>query len=274
MNDSEIQSLENIARKLRIEIIEMIHTAGSGHAGGSLSICELLSVLYFRELKIDPNNPRDSDRDRFILSKGHAAPALYAVLAFKGFLPVTELKTLRQTDSRLQGHPDMKKLPGIEISSGSLGMGISFGIGVSLAAKINNKDYRTYVITGCGELDEGQNWEAFMAASKYKLDNLLVIVDYNKVQLDGTNEDIMPLHNLAKKLEDFNWNVLQCDGHSVKEIISAFDEARNIKGIPTVLIAHTVKGKGVSFMEHKYQWHGAPINDADYTRAIKELNGI
>ena len=271
--DLSISELESKAKLMRIEIIRMIHSAGSGHAGGSLSVCELLSVLYFMELNIDPQHPKKPERDRLILSKGHAAPALYAALALKGFFPVEELGTLRKIGSRLQGHPDMNKLPGIDISSGSLGMGISFGIGTSIAAKMNMLNYRTYVITGDGELDEGQNWEAFMAAPKFMLDNLMVIVDYNKIQLDGSIDDIMPLHDLKQKLKAFNWNVLECDGHNVKDIIQSLCKAKEIKNVPTVLIAHTVKGKGVSFMEHKYEWHGAAIDKKAYEIAMKELGG-
>lgn len=271
--DLSISELESKAKLMRIEIIRMIHSAGSGHAGGSLSVCELLSVLYFMELNIDPQHPKNPERDRLILSKGHAAPALYAALALKGFFPVEELGTLRKIGSRLQGHPDMNKLPGIDISSGSLGMGISFGIGTSIAAKLNRLNYRTYVIVGDGELNEGQNWEAFMAASKFKLDNLMVIVDYNKVQLDGSNDDIMPLHDLKQKFKAFNWNVLECNGHNVKDIIRSFGKAKEIKNVPSVLMAHTVKGKGISYMEHKYQWHGAAIDKKEYEIAMKELGG-
>ena len=269
----DVAALKRTAEELRVAIVEMIHTAGSGHAGGSLSMCELLSVLYYAELNVDPENPRDPERDRFILSKGHGAPALYAILASKGFFPEEDLATLRQTGSKLQGHPDMKKVPGIDISSGSLGMGISFGIGTSLAARLNGSSYRTYVITGCGELDEGQNWEALMCAAKYGLDNLTVIVDYNRVQLDGTNEEIMPLGSLEEKLKAFNWNVVECDGHDVNSILEALDKARETKGRPTVIVANTVKGKGVSFMEHKNEWHGKPIDDECYEKALQELKG-
>jgi transketolase len=267
------EQLEETARNLRKTILEMIHRAGSGHPGGSLSICEILSVLYYRVLRIDSRNPHDPDRDRFILSKGHAAPALYAVLAKKGFFPESELNTLRQFGSRLQGHPDMRKVPGVEISSGSLGMGISFGVGTALAARLNKRSYRTYVMTGCGELDEGQNWEALLTGSKYKLDNLTVIVDYNKVQLDGSNDEILPLCDLRKKLEAFCWKVIECDGHDVKALIEALEEAGRTQNRPTVLIAHTVKGKGVSFMENRHEWHGkAPDRDALH-KAMSELKG-
>ncbi len=269
----DIQQLKRIANQLRIIIIDMIYKAGSGHPGGSLSICEIISVLYYAELKVDPKNPYDPDRDRFILSKGHGAPALYAVLAKKGFFPEQELSTLRKFGSRLQGHPDMNKVPGVEISSGSLGMGISFGIGTQLAARLDNRLYRTYVLTGCGELDEGQNWEAFLTGSKYRLNHLTVIVDYNKIQLDGTNDEILPLGDLAQKVASFNWNVIQCDGHDVEQILDAINKAKNYNNRPSAIIANTVKGKGVSFMENKAQWHGKPPTDAEYEQAMAELKG-
>jgi len=269
----DVKELERIAQELRITIVDMIHKAGSGHVGGSLSMCEILSVLYYAELKVDPKNPRDPHRDRFILSKGHGAPALYTVLARKGFFPEKDLWTLRRIGSKLQGHPDMNKVPGIDISSGSLGMGTSFGIGTALGARLNGLPYRTYVVTGCGELDEGQNWEAFMCAAKYRLDNLVVIVDYNRVQLDGTNEEIMPLAVLERKLAAFNWHVIECDGHSVSALLGALKEARETKGQPTVIVANTVKGKGVSFMEHRHEWHGKEIDDESCEKALQELKG-
>lgn len=269
----DVKELESIAQKLRVAIVDMIHEAGSGHAGGSLSLCEILSVLYYTELNVDPDNPRDPKRDRFILSKGHAAPVLYAILARKGFFPEEYLWTLRKIGSKLQGHPDMNKTPGVDISSGSLGMGISFGIGTALAARLDGLSFRTYVVTGCGELDEGQNWEALMCAAKYRLDNLVVIVDYNKVQLDGTNEEIMPLGALERKLAAFNWHVIECDGHSVTGLLKALEDARAIKGAPTVIVANTVKGKGVSFMEHRCEWHGKEISDENHRKALDELKG-
>ncbi len=272
-NPIPLEKLARIAADVRVAIIEMIYQAGSGHAGGSLSICELLSALYYAELRIDPANPKDPDRDRLILSKGHAAPALYAILAKKGFFPESELPTLRKIGSMLQGHPDMKKVPGVEISSGSLGMGISFGIGTALAAKLDLRTYRAYVLTGCGELDEGQNWEAFLTGAKYQLDNLTVIVDYNKVQLDGSNEEILPMKSLVKKLDAFNWHVIECDGHDIPQILNAFQLAKQHTTGPSVIVAHTVKGKGVSFMEHNYQWHGKSLNDEEYRLARSELKG-
>jgi transketolase len=268
---ADVRKLESIAHQLRKTIIEMIYEAGSGHPGGSLSICEILAVLYCSELNVDPANPKDPKRDRFILSKGHGCPALYAVLARKGFFPEAELKTLRKIGSILQGHPDSKKAPGIEISSGSLGMGISFGIGCALAGKADGLSYRTYVLAGCGELDEGQNWEAFLTGAKYGLDNLCVIVDYNRVQLDGSNEEILPLADLAQKLKAFNWNVIECNGHSVPELLEAFEKARKAKGKPSVIVGYTVKGKGVSFMENAHQWHGKPLDEEAYVKAMAEL---
>lgn len=265
--------LSDKANQLRISIIEMLHKSGSGHPGGSLSICDILSVLYYHEMNIDSQDPNDPDRDRMILSKGHACPALYAVLADKAFFPKDHLATLRQFGSILQGHPDMKKVPGVEISSGSLGMGISFGIGTAIGAKLNKKSYRTYVLTGCGELDEGQNWEAFMCAPKFKCDNLLVIVDFNKVQLDGTNQEIMPLGDLASKIRSFGWNVIECNGHSVEQLLESFATARTVKGVPTAIIADTIKGKGVSFMEGKSSWHGKTIDDESYKKSMMELVG-
>ncbi len=267
------RQLKEMARQMRIAIVDMIHKAGSGHPGGSLSICEILSTLYFSELRVNPEQPTDPQRDRFVLSKGHAAPALYAVLAKRGFFPESEFDTLRKIGSRLQGHPDSKKLPGVDVSSGSLGMGISFGIGCALAARLNGDDYRSYVLTGCGELDEGQNWEGLMAGAKYGLDNLLVIVDYNKVQLDGTNDEILPLGDLPGKLRIFGWNVLECDGHSVPSLLDAYEKARAAKDVPTVIVAHTIKGKGVSFMEGKCGWHGASIDDEQRASAMAELEG-
>jgi transketolase len=265
------QDLQRIAWELRRTVVEMIYRAGSGHVGGSLSVCEMLAVLYFSELRVDPRNPNDPDRDRFILSKGHAAPALYAVLAKRGFFPESELWTLRKIGSRLQGHPDMCKCPGVEMSSGSLGMGISFGIGVALAGRLDGRSYRVYVLTGDGELNEGQNWEAFLVGAKFRLDNLAVIVDYNGIQLDGSVQEILPLEPLCAKIAAFNWHVVECDGHDVCDLRRALDEARNRRGRPTAIIAHTVKGKGVSFMENTHEWHGKPISDEEYRAALAEL---
>lgn len=270
----EITEFKRKANGIRKAIIEMLYRAGSGHPGGSLSICELLTALYFDELRVDPDEPHNPGRDRLILSKGHAAPALYAVLAQKGFFPEEELMRLRKSGSMLQGHPDWRKTPGVDISSGSLGLGVSFGLGVALGARFNGLTYRVWVLTGCGELDEGQNWEAFMAGAKFGLDNLTVIVDYNRLQLDGSNEEIMPLGNLQKKFEAFGWNVLSCNGHDFPEIFASFKAAKDKKGMPSVIIADTVKGKGVSFMEHQCGWHGETVDDQAYINALQELNQI
>lgn len=269
----DVTELEEKARDLRIRMLGMLHKAGSGHPGGSLSAMDILTALYYHEMNVDPQNPKDPDRDRLILSKGHACPAVYTILADKGYFPLETLDTLRQFGSILQGHPDSKKVPGIEISSGSLGMGISFGVGTALGARMDGRSYRTYVLTGCGEHDEGQNWEAYMSGFKYGLDNLAVIIDYNKVQLDGTNQQIMPLGSLTDKIKAFGWNVVECDGHNFTSLLDALEQARNCKGVPTAIVAHTVKGKGVSFMEGKAGWHGKQVDDESYRLAMEELGG-
>ena len=266
-----VAELQALAHDLRKTIVTMVHKAGSGHVGGSLSVCDILTVLYFHELNIDPRRPDDPDRDRLLLSKGHAAPGLYAVLARRGYFPEEELITLRQTGSRLQGHPDRLKVPGVEISAGSLGMGVSVGIGIALGAKKQGKTFRVWVVTGCGELDEGQNWEAFMAAKKYALDNLTVMVDYNRMQNDGPNDDIMPLGSVAQKLEAFGWNVISCDGHDYEDLLRAIRSAKEFHGGPTALVARTIKSKGVPFMENDWSWHGKLIDDATCARALREL---
>lgn len=273
MKSFDLEFYRKLCLRLRLTILEMIYRAGSGHPGGSLSIVELLVALYFLVMNIDPQDPKNPGRDRFVLSKGHAAPALYAILAEKGFFPAHHLGNLRKFGSILQGHPDMNKVPGVEISSGSLGMGISFGVGVALAGRYDQLPYKVYVLTGCGELDEGQNWEAFLSGAKYKLDNLTVIVDYNRVQLDGSNDEIMPLENLAHKIEAFNWRVIHCDGHDLVQVHEALCEAAATKGRPSAIIAATVKGKGVSFMEHQKSWHGRAPSKEEYESAVKELQG-
>lgn len=251
----------------------MIYEAGSGHPGGSLSATDVITALYFHVLNIDPKNPTWKDRDRFVLSKGHACPAWYAALAEKGFFPVEELNTLRKTGSRLQGHPDMRKTPGVEASTGSEGQGLSVGIGMALAAKLDRRSYRVYVMVGDGENDCGQTWEAAMAASFYKLDNVCAIVDRNLMQLDGPTEQIMSLEPLPDKWKAFGWHVIDIDGHSFKEILKAFDKAKTIKGKPTVIIARTLKGKGVSFMEGAVGFHGKAPNEEEYEQAMIELGG-
>ena len=271
MNQSKINELKNIATEIRIGAIDAVHAAKSGHPGGSLSISDLLAYLYFVEMKVDPKNPKWEERDRFVLSKGHTAPALYSVLALKGFFPREDLITLRKIDSYLQGHPDMKHIPGIDMSAGSLGLGISSACGMALAAKIDGKSFRTYTIVGDGESEEGQVWEAAMFASHYKLDNLCVIVDWNGLQIDGTVEDVMNPTPLDKKFEAFGFNVISIDGHNFDEIEAALENAKATKGRPTAIIAKTVKGKGVSFMENQVGWHGSAPNDEQYGIAVSEL---
>ena len=252
----------------------MIHKARSGHPGGALSAVEIVTTLYYHEMRINPGCPGDLDRDRFILSKGHACPVLYSVLAMEGFFPVEELATFRKINGRLQGHPDMKKTPGIDFTTGSLGNGLSIGIGMALMGKLDKKDFRVYVMLGCGELDEGIVWEALMTGAKFKLDNLIAIIDYNKLQLDGDNAKIMPLEPLADKLEAFNWNVIRINGHDFNQIIKAFAEARKIRNKPVVVIADTIKGKGVSFMENKVNWHGPAPDDKELDIALKEIKKL
>ena len=271
MNKSEKTVLAETANRVRIGILDGVFNAGCGHPGGSLSIAELLTYLYFKEMKIDPANPKWEDRDRFVLSKGHTAPALYATLAERGFFPVEELKTLRKIDSRLQGHPDMKGIPGVDMSTGSLGLGISAACGMALAGKTAGKDYRVYTILGDGESEEGQVWEAAMFAAHYKLDNLVAIVDWNGLQIDGTIEEVMnpTPHNL--KFSAFGWNVISIDAHDFDQIEAALAAAKAVKGKPTAIIAKSVKGKGVSYMENAVQWHGAAPKEDLYRVALADL---
>ena len=271
MEQSKKLELMRIANDVRIGIIEGVYNAGCGHPGGSLSIADILTYLYFVELKVDPKNPKWDDRDRFVLSKGHTAPALYATLALKGFFPESELATLRQVDSFLQGHPDMKGTPGVDMSTGSLGLGISTACGMALAAKVDGKSYRTYTIVGDGESEEGQVWEAAMFAAHYKLDNLCVIIDWNGLQIDGTVEEVMNPTPHDKKLQAFGFHVISIDGHDFDQIEAAFNEAKTVKGKPTAIIAKTVKGKGVSYMEHQVGWHGSAPNDEQYEKAVAEI---
>lgn len=263
--------LAKIACKVRMGIIEGTFNAKSGHPGGSLSITEILTYLYFNEMNIDPQNPSMDSRDRFVLSKGHAAPALYSVMAQRGYFPVEELKTLRKVDSRLQGHPSMKCLPGIDISSGSLGQGISAACGMALGAKLQNADFRVYTILGDGEIEEGQVWEAAMYAAAKKLDNLVAFVDNNNLQIDGTVEEVNSPYPIPEKFAAFGWNVIEINGHSYDEIEKALAAARACEGKPTAIIAQTVKGKGVSFMENQVNWHGSAPNAEQYDIAMKEL---
>ena len=271
MNEARIKELKNIANDVRIGIIDSTHAAKSGHPGGSLSIADILTYLYFEKMNIDPENPRMDNRDRFVLSKGHTAPGLYSALAHRGFFPVEDLVTLRKIDSYLQGHPDMNKIPGIDMSAGSLGLGISAACGMALAGKIDNKDYRVYTIIGDGESEEGQVWEAAMFASHYKLDNLCVILDLNGLQIDGPITEVMNPTPHDKKFHAFGFHVITIDGHNFNEIEAAFSEAETVKGQPTVIIAKTTKGKDVSFMENSVNWHGAAPNDEQHAQAIAEL---
>lgn len=267
----KIEALKSRAKVIRRDIIKMITAAGSGHPGGSLSAVEILVSLYFHKLRHDPKNPNWSERDRFLLSKGHAAPVWYATLAEAGYFPISELDTLRKLGSILQGHPDMKKTPGVESSSGSLGQGLSIAIGIALAGKLDKKSYRVYAVIGDGESQEGQIWEAAMSAAHYKLDNLCVIQDYNGLQIDGSIERVMSPLPLADKWRAFGWNVIEVDGHDFKQVIDAYDQAEKVKAKPTIIIAKTIKGKGVSFMEGKAEWHGKAPTPEQAQKALQEL---
>lgn len=273
MEAKKLQELREIAKRVRIGVIEGTHAAKSGHPGGSLSVADILTYLYFEEMKIDPKNPKWEDRDRFVLSKGHCAPALYAVLAERGFFPTAELLTLRKYPSRLQGHPDMNSTPGVDMSAGSLGLGISAAAGMALAAKIDGKSYRVYTVVGDGESEEGQVWEACMFAAHYKLDNLCVVIDWNGLQIDGPVAEVMNPTPHDKKLEAFGFHVISIDGNDMEQIAAAFAEAKTVKGKPTAIVAKTTKGKGVSFMENQVKWHGSAPNDEQYEQAIAELKG-
>lgn len=271
LDSLELKNLQEKAKSIRRNIVEMVYFAASGHPGGSLSIADVLTVLYFHEMNINVNNPKDENRDRLVLSKGHCSPALYSVLAEKGFFPKEDLNTFRKINSYLQGHPDMKKIPGVDMTSGSLGQGLSVANGMAIAGKLDNKDYRVYCIMGDGEIEEGQIWEAAMTSSKYKLDNLCAIVDNNNLQIDGKIEDVMSPYPINKKFESFGFNVIEIDGHNFEEIINAFEKAKNVKGKPTVIIAKTTKGKGVSYMENQAGWHGKAPNEEEYKLALEEL---
>ena len=268
MNNLE---LEKMANEIRKDIVTAVHSAKSGHPGGSLSSADIFTYLYFEEMNVDPANPKWEDRDRFVLSKGHVAPGLYSTLAEKGYFPKEDLKTLRHTGSYLQGHPDMKHIPGIDMSSGSLGQGVSVAVGMAAAGKYGKKDYRVYTLTGDGEIQEGQIWEAAMWAGHRKLDNLVVIVDNNNLQIDGSIEDVCSPYPIDKKFEAFNFHVINIDGNDFDQIRAAFKEARETKGMPTAIIAKTVKGKGVSFMENAAGWHGKAPNDEEYEIAMADL---
>lgn len=274
MREINAAAVENVAEKARLirrDIIRMLGQAGSGHTGGSLSAADMIACLYFWEMNIDPTNPHWEERDRFVLSKGHAAPVLYAALAEKGFFPGEKLDSLRKLGSPLQGHPDMRKLPGVEASTGSLGQGISWAVGMALAARMDAKNYRVYAMLGDGELEEGLVWEAAMAAGHYKLDQLVALVDYNGLQIDGPISEVMSPEPISNKFRAFNWEVIEINGHDVQEIMEAFTKARQIKGKPVAIVAHTVKGKGCTFMENRVEWHGTAPNQEQVEKALAEL---
>ena len=266
-----VRELEETAVAIRSSIIDMICTAKAGHPGGSLSATDIVTALYFRIMRIDPQNPAWSDRDRFILSKGHACPVWYASLAERGYFDKAHLKTLRQLGSILQGHPDMHKTPGIDMTVGSLGHGLSVGLGMALSAKLNKKDYQVYVIIGDGETQEGSIWEAAMAAPKWKLDNLTAILDYNHLQNDYSVEEVMPIHPVIEKWRAFNWHVLEIDGHDMTEIVTALEKAKTHQGEPTIIVANTIKGKGVSYMENVCEWHGKAPSQEQAEMALNEI---
>lgn len=263
--------LEKKANEVRQSIVTALHSAKSGHPGGSLSAADIMTYLYFEEMNVDPKNPKMADRDRFVLSKGHVAPALYSVLAHKGYFPVEDLVTLRHTGSYLQGHPDMKHIPGVDMSAGSLGQGLSCAVGMAQAGKMDDKDYQVYAMCGDGEIQEGQIWEAAMWAGAHHLDNLTVIVDNNNLQIDGTVEEVCSPYPIDKKFETFNFHVININGNDMEEIRNAFAEAKKVKGMPVAIIAKTTKGKGVSFMENQVGWHGKAPNEEEYQIAMRDL---
>ena len=268
------KELKLVAAKARKLCVEAVFTASSGHPGGSLSATDIMTALYFNKMRVDPENPKWENRDRFVLSKGHCAPALYSVLALRGFFPIEDVKTFRSIDGHMSGHAEMRKVKGVDMSTGSLGQGISAAVGMAMAGKLDKKDYRVYAIMGDGEIEEGQVWEAAMAANKYKLDNLCAFVDVNGLQIDGPTCEVMPTEPLDEKFAAFGWNVIKIDGHDFDEILSALDKAEECKGKPTVILAKTVKGKGVSFMENSVSWHGKAPNAAEYEIAVSELDKI
>ena len=271
MKITDISELQEIARKVRIGIIEGVYNAKSGHPGGSLSVADILTVLYFNQMNVDPKNPKAEARDRLVLSKGHVAPALYSVLAEKGYFETEELKKLRKLNGILQGHPDMKNIPGVDMSTGSLGQGLSVANGMAIASKLNHEGVRVYCICGDGELQEGQIWEAAMTSSHYKLDNLCVIVDNNNLQIDGNVNEVKSIYPIDEKFRSFGFEVFNIDGHDINQIINALNKAKTIKGKPTAIIAKTIKGKGVSFMENQASWHGKAPKEEEYKLAMNEL---
>ncbi len=274
VSEQELKKLKETAREIRINIIKMLTEAGSGHPGGSLSIADILTVLYFHKMRHDPKNPKWDQRDRFVLSKGHGVPTQYAVLAKSGYFSEEELMSLRKTGSRLQGHPDRSRLPGMEASTGSLGQGLSIAVGMAVAGKMDKKNYRIYCMVGDGESQSGQIWEAAMCATKYKLDNLTAVLDYNKIQLDDRVNIVMEIEPVKDKWKSFGWNVIEIDGNDIPKIIDALDDAEKVKGNPTIIIAHTVKGKGVSYMEDNVDWHGKAPSKELAEQAIRELESI
>lgn len=271
MKITEQKELEKIARKIRKHIIEQVYEAQSGHPGGSLSCADILTVLYFNQMNIHEKEPKDPTRDRFVLSKGHCSPALYATLAERGFISKEELKTFRKINSNLQGHPDMNKVAGVDMTTGSLGQGLSVANGMALSSKLNHDGYRVYCLLGDGEIEEGQIWEAAMTANKYHLDNLCVILDYNGLQIDGKIEEVKGLNHLEEKWKSFGFHTMIVDGHNIEQLINAFETAKITKGKPTIILAKTIKGKGISFMENKAEWHGKAPKEEEYQFAIKEL---
>lgn len=272
MDEKRIVELSIIANRVRKHALTAVFSAKSGHPGGSLSIADLLTLLYFEVMNVDPKNPKMEDRDRFVLSKGHCAPALYGTLAEKGFIPTEDIKTFRHTDSYLQGHPDMNKVPGVDMSTGSLGQGVSAAGGMALAGKLDKKDYRVYSVLGDGELEEGQVWEQAMFAAHYQLDNFMIFVDNNGLQIDGDIAKVMNPNPIDKKFEAFGWHVIHADAHDFNNLLSAIEEAKETKGKPTAVIMKSVKGKNVSFMENNAAWHGAAPNEEQYHQAIAELD--
>lgn len=273
MTDHQILDLENTCRRFRKDVLEVLYEKQTGHPGGSLSVCEILTALYFYAAKVNPKNPKMEDRDRIVLCKGHAAPMLYRVLAEKGFFSIDQMHTLRDFETHLQGHPCSLETPGVELSTGPLGIGLSATLGMALSLRLDGNTARVYAVIGDGEINEGTVWEACMSAAKFKADNLTAILDWNGVQLDGTNDDIMPLGNVSAKFNAFGWNCIECDGHDIGKLCEALDMAKACKGKPSIILAHTVKGKGVSFMEGQSAWHGKPIGDAEYEQTVQELGG-
>ena len=270
----DLEDLKLKAKNIRRNIVEMVYSASSGHPGGSLSVADVMTALYFTEVNVDVNNPKDENRDRVVLSKGHCSPALYSSLAEKGFIPKEDLVTFRKADSYLQGHPDMKKIPGVDMTSGSLGQGLSVANGMALAGKMDNKSYRVYAILGDGEIQEGQIWEAAMTSCHYKLDNLCVIVDNNNLQIDGSVDNVMNVYPIDEKFRSFGFEVFTVDGNNIDELITIFEKAKTVKGKPTAIVAKTIKGKGVSYMENQAGWHGKAPKEDEYKTAMEDLNKL